>query len=269
MNMPLALVELLINNHEQIATSLKNQAFSYRDKTVPEWKVDRTDEKWHHHLAFLSLHYALRAFRRRWDQPWKPLSRNMKREGQQVLQRTLFDVFDGLLECAPHTSASSPARQILELPCVLKETVRLQYLTRRICNDISANDFLSGERVWVTVRTDGLTFRRVAYRAEFCEHETVAEYSLQMERSTPAGSLGDELEMFGLVRLLARQTYADLVKNPSRWVPVVSTLRQERADARELLKGLLGGLTRSNVELLAKHRSVLADVFSEIQKETL
>jgi hypothetical protein len=272
MNMPLALVELLIGNHEQIATSLKNQAFSYRDKKVSKYDIDLKDGKWQNHVNFLRLHYALRAYRRRWDQAWKPLSRNLKREGQQVLRHSLYNVFDALLECWPHIGAESPSRAILTLPCALKEKVRLDYLSGKISRDVqeqTPSGLLRGDRIWVDVRTDGLTFRQRVYRSTFREFETVAEYSVQMETSKPTGCLGSEMEMFSLVRLLARQTYEDLTLNPGKWVPVASTLKQEHAEARKLVKGLLGGLTRSNVKLLAKYRSVLTDVFDEIQKEML
>lgn len=230
MNMPLALHRLLMAKHAEIAADIKSQAFEGLDPNRLRKRnqyYDPTDARQIRHMALLNLHWELRAFRRRWNQPTNPLDRKL-RYGQVDVNLSMFRVFDRLLAALPYLRTDGAAGEVLSVAGAIDSSLHYPYIAHCLNTDNSVG---APEVVRASAVHRGVEFTLHRFFPELNGSDVVGCYTLEMECSCMGMTIADELQIVAIIRDKALPVFAELEAHPEKWTRFESRL-MKRYEAR-------------------------------------
>ena len=224
MNMPLALLDLLLVKHEEIATDIKSQAFAVLGKNRPKegWPAD--DERRIRHEALMDLHYALRKYRRMWDQPTQPLTRKLSWRAQSYVHASFSVVFDRLLECLPYLSREGPVGSVLKTRGTIARAWHFTYLADTL-DRLVARDPLrklqATDKAHARAVRGGIEFTLHRYFPQVNFSDVVGAYEMAVECGQIGYTISEELAIFQHILDEAGPVYVEVCRNPEMWAPRV------------------------------------------------
>lgn len=226
MDMALALHNLLMVRHEDIAADIKSQAFAILGKDRPKERWPATDERRVRHEALMALHYALRKYRRMWDQPTRPLTRKLVL-GESYVRASFLAVCDGLLECLPYMSQEGPVGEVLKVRGKLPRAWHFLYL-RDILERIVANDpqkqVEASDKALACAVQGGVRFTLHRFFSQVNFSDVIGQYEVKVEAGRIGFTIAEELSYLQQARDIAGPEFLKVCRNPGMWEPRVPVI---------------------------------------------
>lgn len=221
MDMALALHNLLMARHEDIAADIKSQAFALLGKDRPKERWPATDERRVRHEALMGLHYALRKYRRRWDQPTRPLTRKLVL-GESYVRASFLAVCDGLLECLSYLCLDGPVGEVLKVRGTLPRSWHFLYL-RDILERVVANDpqkqLEASDKALARAIPGGIRFTLHRFFTQVNFSDVIGQYDVKVDASRIGFTIAEELSYLQQARDVAGPEFLKVCRNPGMWEP--------------------------------------------------